>query len=399
MISQRQLFLRHLAQTSDSPMMLEIERAEGMNLFDVNGKKYIDLIAGIGVSNLGHCHPKVVSAISQQLLKHMHLMVYGEYIQSPQVGYAKLLTDHLPASLSCVYFTNSGTEATEGALKLAKRLTGRTEIISFQHSYHGHTQGALSVMGDESWKQPFRPLIPGNRLLTFNDFPMIDQISELTAAVILEPVQAEAGVILPENDFLMKIRQRCDETGALLILDEIQTGLGRTGSLFSFEQYGFVPDILLLAKSLGGGMPLGAFISSYEKMQSLIHDPALGHVTTFGGHPVCCAAGKAAMEELLTSNLAGEVRSKSDHFRKLLKHPAIKQLRSAGLLVALEFESESFNQKVVRECIANGVVTDWFLFAPNCLRIAPPLTISMDEIQECCEVINRSIETVFRSEK
>ncbi len=281
MISDRQLFLRHLAQTSENPMMLEIERAEGVYLFGHDGKKYIDLISGISVSNVGHLHPKVVFAIEEQLKHYLHLMVYGEFIQSPQVSYAKLLTDHLPEKLDSVYFTNSGTEATEGAMKLAKRVTGRTEFVSFFKSYHGHTQGALSLMGDEYWKHAYRPLIPGNRLLPFNDIHAIDQITEKTAAVIMEPIQAEAGVILPQPAFLPEIRKRCNETGALLIFDEIQTGVGRTGTLFFFEQQGVIPDILLLAKSLGGGLPLGAFISSQQYMQLLTHDPVLGHLTTF----------------------------------------------------------------------------------------------------------------------
>ena len=393
MLTQRQLFFRHLAQTSDSPLLLEIESAEGIYLFDTSGKKYVDLVSGISVSNLGHRHPKVTAAIEEQLTKYLHLMVYGEYVQSSQVQFSKLLTDHLPPQLNCVYFTNSGAEATEGALKLVKRLTGRTEIISFQNSYHGSTQGALSVMGNEDFRNAFRPLIPGNRLLHFNDEDEIGQITNETAAVILEPVQAEAGVVIGEYNFLNKIRQRCDQVGALMILDECQTAFGRTGTLFCFEQYGIVPDILLLAKSLGGGMPLGAFISSREKMSALSNNPALGHITTFGGHPVCCAAGKAAMEVLLEGNLIDDVKKKSELFKKNLQHPSIKNLRRAGLLMSLEFEDEKLCRKIVKKCIENGVITDWFLFAPHCMRVAPPLIISEDEIEEACKVILQAVSS------
>lgn len=394
MLSNRQLFLRHLAQTSDAPMMLEIDRAEGIYLYDISGKSYIDLISGISVSSIGHRHPVVIKAIEAQLDKYLHLMVYGEYIQSPQVQYAKLITEHLPSKLNSVYFTNSGTEATEGAMKLAKRLTRRTSFISFKNSYHGHTQGALSIMGDENWKQAFRPLIPGNELLHFNNEDEIKKITSATAAVIMEPVQAEAGVILPENDFLQQIRKRCDETGTLLILDEIQTGMGRSGSLFCFEQYGIVPDILLVAKAFGGGMPLGAFISSHENMQALTNHPVLGHLTTFGGHPVSCTAGKAAMEVLLKENLMDGVGEKRRLLHQQLTHPAIKTLRSIGLLMAIEFENETFCRKVVAACVKSGVITDWFLFAAHCMRIAPPLTITIDEIKNCCEILKDCIQKV-----
>ncbi|MEP7127575.1 MAG: aminotransferase class III-fold pyridoxal phosphate-dependent enzyme [Chitinophagales bacterium] len=392
MLSERQLFLRHVAQTSDAPMMLEIERAEGIYLYDVNGKAYIDLISGISVSSIGHRHPVVISAIEFQLKKYLHLMVYGEYVQSPQVKYATLLATLLPKKLNTVYFTNSGTEATEGAMKLAKRLTGRTSFVSFHNSYHGHTQGALSIMGNEYWKQAFRPLLPGNQLLHFNELRGLEKITTGTAAVIMEPVQAEAGIILPANDFLKLVRSRCDETGALMILDEIQTGMGRTGTLFCFEHYGIVPDILLTAKAFGGGMPLGAFISSAENMQSLTHDPVLGHLTTFGGHPVSCAAGHAALEVLLKENLMSGVEYRRSLFEKYLTHPAIKSFRSIGLLIALEFEQEVFCKKVIANCIASGVITDWFLFAGNCLRIAPPLTITELEIISACELILHAIQ-------
>lgn len=391
MLSERQLFLRHVAQTSDAPMMLEIEKAAGVFLYDTSGKKYIDLISGISVSNIGHRHPAVISAIEKQLSKYLHLMVYGEYIQSPQVQFAALLTSHLPANLDSVYFTNSGTEATEGAMKLAKRVTGRTDFISFHNAYHGHTQGALSVMGNEYWRQAFRPLIPGNELVHFNDPDCISRITDSTAAVIMEPVQAEAGINLPAADFLQQIRKRCTETGTLLILDEIQTGMGRTGSLFCFEQYGVVPDVLLLAKALGGGMPLGAFIASAAHMHQLTHHPVLGHLTTFGGHPVSCAAGKAAMEVVINEGLISGISYRQNLFRQQLQHTSINEFRSIGLLMALEFEDEVFCKKVVSNCIHSGVVTDWFLFAPHCMRLAPPLTINEEEIGLACEIIRKAI--------
>lgn len=392
MLSNRNLFLRHLAQTSDAPMLLEIERAEGIYLYDTNGKAYIDLISGISVSSIGHRHPAVLSAIDGQLKKYLHLMVYGEYVQSPQVQYARLLVSKLPEQLNAVYFTNSGTEATEGAMKLAKRLTGRTSFVSFLNSYHGHTQGALSIMGDEYWKQAFRPLLPGNQLLQFNDRQGLEKITTDTAAVIMEPVQAEAGVVLPTKDFLRNVRSRCNETGALLIFDEIQTGMGRTGTFYCFEQYGMVPDILLTAKAFGGGMPLGAFISSVENMRALMHDPMLGHLTTFGGHPVSCAAGKAALEVLLNENLITGVEHRRRLFEQQLVHPAIKEFRCAGLLMAIEFNDESFCKRVIMKCIEAGLITDWFLFAGHCLRMAPPLTISDEEIMESCKLIIHSIE-------
>lgn len=394
MLTHRQLFLQHLAQTSDSPAMLEIESASGIYLFDASGKKYVDLISGIGVSNIGHCHPNVISAIEKQIKKYMHLMVYGEYVQLPQVQFAKLITDHLPATLDCVYFTNSGTEATEGAIKLAKKLTGRQEIISFRNSYHGSTQGALSVVGNEDLRNSFRPLIPGNRLLNFNAETELDQITVDTAAVILEPVQAEAGVISADMAFLQKIRTRCYETGAIMILDECQTAFGRTGSLFCFEQYKIIPDILLLAKSLGGGMPLGAFISSNERMSSLSKNPALGHITTFGGHPVCCAAGKAALQVLLGGNLIAEALIKGKLFKSLLQHERINKFNSAGLMMSLEFDDEAICKKSVNECIQRGIITDWFLFAPHCMRLAPPLIITEAEINHCCSVILQSLDSV-----
>jgi acetylornithine/N-succinyldiaminopimelate aminotransferase len=395
MLSNRQIFLEHVAQTSDAPLMIEVDHAKGMYIFDVSGKKYLDLISGVSVCNIGHCNERVIYAIQSQLEKYSHLMVYGEFVESPQTQYAKLLTEHLPSSLNCVYFTNSGTEAIEGAMKLAKRITGRTKFISFNKSYHGHSQGALSIMGDEYWKQSFRPLLPNCFLFDFNDESVLESINEDVAAIVLEPVQAEAGIILPKNNFLKKIKDRCDEVNALLILDECQTGFGRTGSLFAFQQYDFVPDILVLAKALGGGMPLGAFISSNQNMHHLTHHPSLGHITTFGGHPVCCAAGKAAFEVLLDEKLTDRVSAMNELFKKHLQHKKIKEVRTAGLLIAVEFEDEIFCKKVVRNCIENGLLVDWFLFAQNCVRIAPPMIISEDEVCIACDIILNAINDMF----
>lgn len=383
----RQIFLQHVAQTSPAPIGLEIIKAEGCSLWDADGKEYIDLIGGISVCNIGHRHPEVVKAIKDQADKYLHLLVYGEIIQSPQVMYAKRLADLLPETLSSVYFTNSGAEAVEGAMKLAKRVTGRTQIISFENSYHGSTQGALSIMGDEYWRNAFRPLLPGINRYRYDDFSMISEIGNDTACVIAETVQAEQGVKVPGKSWLKALRSRCRETGALLILDEIQAGFGRTGTLWAFEQMDIVPDILLLGKALGAGMPLGAFISSQERMQALISDPVLGHITTFGGHPVSCAAGLAGLNALIDSDLIVSVESKAEIFRQHLKHHSITELRTAGLLIAAEFKNAEICQQVISECIKNGVLTDWFLFAPHCLRIAPPLTISPAEIIKACEII------------
>ncbi len=388
MLSNRQLFLNHVAQTSSAPLMLEIERAEGMYLHAVDGKKYLDLIAGISVSNLGHSHPEVVKAVKEQAEKYMHLMVYGEFVESPQVKYAKRLTELLPEKLNNVYFTNSGAEATEGAMKLAKRATGRTQFISFKNGYHGSTQGALSMMGDESFKRNFRPLLPDTLQLEFNNENDLEKISCRTAAVIIEPIQAESGVTVATQNFISSLRKKCDEVGALLIFDEAQTGLGRTGKMFALEHYKVIPDILLLAKALGGGMPLGAFISSKEIMSSLSENPALGHITTFGGHPVCCAAGLTALEVLIKQNLVSQVEAKGKLFEVLLSSQRIKRI---GLMMALEFETFELNKKIIDRCIERGALTDWFLFAPHCLRIAPPLIISDEEIKLACRIILESI--------
>jgi acetylornithine/succinyldiaminopimelate/putrescine aminotransferase len=392
--TNRQLFLSHIAQTSPAPLMLEIERAEGVYLYSSEGKKYIDLIAGISVSNLGHCNPQVVKAVQQQAEKYMHLMVYGEFVESPQVKYAERLISFLPPQLNNVYFTNSGTEATEGALKLAKRVTGRTQLISFKNGYHGSTQGALSMLGDETFKRSFRPLLPDTLQLTYGSEEELSNITSKTAAVIVETVQAESGITVPSKSFIQQLRRACNETGALLILDEAQTGMGRTGKMFAFEHYDIVPDILLLAKALGGGMPLGAFIASRELMQKLTENPVLGHITTFGGHPVCCAAGLAAFEVLTNEKLVEQVEAKGELFDSLLIHPKINSKSRIGLMMALEFESFETNKKIIDRCIENGVLTDWFLFAPQCMRIAPPFIITEEEIKLACRVILEAIESV-----
>jgi len=390
-MTQRELFLKHIAQTSPSPIGIEVTRAEGSMIWDKEDKSYLDLIAGISVCNVGHRHPKVVEAIKHQADAYLHVLVYGEMIESPQVQYATLLTNWLPPNLNSVYFTNSGAEAVEGAMKLAKRVTNRTEIIAFEKSYHGSTQGALSLMGDEYWRNAFRPLLPGIRHLPYNDESQLSYITEETAAVILEPVQAERGVIAPDVSWMQALRKKCDDTGTLLVLDEIQTGFGRTGLLWAFEHFGIVPDILLLGKALGGGLPLGSFIADKDLMWTLTENPLLGHITTFGGHPLSCAAGMAAMKVLIEQKLVSTVNQKSELFKSMLRLKNGRPLRKAGLLMALEFDSFEENKAVIDCCLGMGVLTDWFLFAPNCLRIAPPLTISDAEIRLACDVINTAM--------
>lgn len=392
-MNTRQLFLDHLGQTSQAPLALNIVKAEGCKLWDAAGKEYTDLIAGISVCNVGHRHPAVVEAIKKQADEYLHIMVYGELVENPQVLYAKALTDHLPASLNSVFYTASGSEATEGAMKLAKRHTGRTQIISFKNSYHGSTQGALSIMGSEYWQQAYRPLLPDILQLRYNNFDDLENITQRTAAVIAETIQAEAGVKPPLNGWLKALKERCTQTGTLLVLDEIQCGFGRNGSLWAFEQFDVVPDILLLGKALGGGMPLGAFIADKKIMDSLTHNPVLGHINTFGGHPVSCAAGLAAFNVLLDENIIAGVKQKEQLFREYLKHPAIKNISSAGLMMAVTFEDFDTNKKIIDTCIENGVFTDWFLFAANALRIVPPLNIFDEEIKNACNIILRSITT------
>ncbi|HTG55975.1 MAG TPA: aspartate aminotransferase family protein [Niabella sp.] len=386
-MNQRELFLRHVAQTSTAPLALEITKAEGAILRDVNGKEYIDLIGGISVANVGHRHPKVIDAIHQQLDSYMHIMVYGEFVEAPQVQYAHYLAQHLPESLNSVYFTNSGAEAVEGAMKLAKRATNRTRIIACENSYHGSTQGALSIIGSEYWRNAYRPLLPGILHLQYNSQELIDSVDNHTACVILETVQAEAGIIVPDTNWLQAVRKKCTETGTLLILDEIQAGFGRTGKLWGFEHFGVIPDIVLLGKALGGGMPLGAFVADRELMMQLADNPVLGHITTFGGHPVCCAAGLAAMQALISEAMTDSVTQKGDLFKSLLQHEQIKAARHIGLLMAVEFDSFETNKKVIDAVIETGALTDWFLFASNCLRICPPLTISEAEIRKACDII------------
>ena len=391
MLSQRQLFLKHLAQTSPAPMALEVERAEGLYLFDKLGKAYLDLIAGIGVSVLGHRHPAVQAAVEQQLDRYWHTLVYGEFVLTPQVQLASLLAEQLPG-LDAVYFVNSGTEATEGAMKLAKRYTGRPDIVACRNAYHGSTQGAASLMDPDDFTLAYQPLLPGIRHIDFNSEAGLAKIDQHVAAVVVETVQAESGIYPPDAAWIQALRKRCDETGALLVLDEIQAGYGRTGSLFAFEQYGVKPDILLLAKGFGGGMPLAAFIAPEPIMRALSVDPPLGHITTFGGHPVNAAAGLATLQYLLKSDLISQVWEKEALFRSLLVHPDIVGLRSAGLWMAVDLGSAERVQRTIQYCLKQGVITDWFLFNDHSLRIAPPLTIEEPEIRKACEVLLAGID-------
>lgn len=428
-LTNRQLFLQHVAQTSPAPIGLEIVKANGIYMWDTEGRPYIDLISGFSVMNIGHGNEQVKAAIKNQVDDYMHLMVYGEIVETPQVQYAKRLTEFLPDNLNCVYFTNSGTEATEGAMKLAKRVTNRSQIIAFNNAYHGSTQGALSIMGGEYWRNAYRPLLPDILHVNFNTQEAIDSISEKTACVVVEVVQAEAGAKPASLQWMQALRQKCHETGTLLVFDEIQTGFGRTGSLWAFEQYGVVPDILLLGKALGGGLPLGAFIAAHEHMNQLTFNPVLGHISTFAGHPVCCAAGLAAFEELVemmeddrrltnddgrqttdqrrqtkddrpttpeeqASRMAG-IFGKEQLIREHLQHPAIKVIHGRGLLLAVEFESAELCQRICHAAVKTGLVTDWFLFAPNCLRIAPPLIISEAEIAKACNLLQQVIQNTI----
>ncbi|WP_091542346.1 aspartate aminotransferase family protein [Thermoflexibacter ruber] len=390
-MSQRALFLDYLAQTSDAPLMLEIKSAEGIYLKGRDGKKYIDLISGIGVSNVGHRHPHVLRAIRKQLKSYLHVMVYGEYVQSPQVNLAKRLVATLPESLDNVYLVNSGTEAIEGALKLAKRFTGRTEMISCFNAYHGSTHGALSMNGSEYFKNAYRPLLPDIKHIRFNEINDLENITQKTACVLIETVQGEAGVRVPTKEYLQKLRQKCTETGTLLILDEIQAGFGRTGKFWAFEHFGIVPDILVCAKGMGGGMPIGAFISSKKIMSVLTHNPVLGHITTFGGHPVSCAASLATIRIILRQKLHEKVAEKEQLFREMLIHPRIKEIRSLGLMMALQFENFSEVKSIIDKAISYGVITDWFLYCDSALRIAPPLTINKNQIRDVCGILLKAM--------
>lgn len=395
-MNQRELFLRHVAQTSEAPLAFEIVRAKDSCMWDSAGKKYIDLISGISVCNIGHSNDQVIEAVKKQAEQYMHIMVYGELIESPQVKYAAALVSHLPPQLNSVYFTNSGTEATEGAMKLAKRVTGRSKMMAFHDSYHGSTQGALSAMGSEYWRNAFRPLLPGIIHHAYNSDEALDAINDELACIILESVQAERGVMAASVEWMQALRKKCDEHGVLLMLDEIQTGFGRTGKLFAFEHYGIVPDILLLGKALGGGMPLGAFIANRSIMSQLSSNPVLGHITTFGGHPVACAAGNAAFEFLINQNLIRDIDRKQKIFVDHIKHPLIRNIRSMGFMMALEFDSYETNKRVIDTCIEMGVFTDWFLFASHCMRISPPFIITDDEIKEACATILLACDKVSR---
>lgn len=393
-MTNRQIFLNHIGQTSPDPLALEIVKANGSKLYDVNHKEYIDLIGGISVCNIGHGNKQVIDAIKRQAEDFLHVMVNGELVLSPQTNFAKLLTDHLPSSLNAVFFTASGTEATEGAMKLAKRFTGRMQIAAFKNSYHGSTQGSLSILGDEYWRNAFRPLLPDILHLNFNSYDDLELITKDTACVISETIQAEAGVIVPDKKWLQALRNKCTDTGTLLVLDEIQCGFGRNGTLWAFEQFDIIPDVLLLGKALGGGMPLGAFIADKNIMNSLTHNPVLGHINTFGGHPVCCAAGNAAMLFLLENSIIPEVFEKEKLFLQNLQHPKIEKIRSKGLMIAIEFKDFEENKKVINGLIEKGVFSDWFLFAPRCLRIVPPLTISTEEIQQACKLIKEVVSAL-----
>lgn len=395
-LTQRQ-FLQLVAQTSEEPLMVEVAGAEGCYIYDQKGKKYFDLIAGIGVSSIGHRHPAVIDSIKSQADKNLHVMVFGEFIQTPQVKLAEALCKTLPDPLEVTYFVNSGSEATEGALKLAKRYTGRFKIISCIDGYHGSSHGALSASGNEVLKQNFRPLLPGFQHIDFGDITSLDLIDFKTAAVIIETVQGEAGVRIANKSYFKKLREKCTETGTLLILDEIQCGFGRTGKLWAFEHYGIQPDILLAAKGMGGGMPIGCFISSKEIMSSLKQNPILGHITTFGGHPISTAASLATLETIQNENLIDQVAEKALLFKKLLKHDLIKSIRNQGLLMAIEFESYEVLKRIIDRALEAGIITDWFLFCNNSMRIAPPLTISEIEIKEVCKTLLKSIEWVSKN--
>ncbi|MBQ5737431.1 MAG: aspartate aminotransferase family protein [Alistipes sp.] len=392
----RKQFLEHVGQTSPSPMMVEVERAEGSFFYTPEGKRYFDLVAGVSVSNVGHANPDVVRAVQEQAAKYMHVMVYGEMVERPQVEYARRIAELLPGNLDCVYFVNSGAEAVEVALKLAKRYTGRTELISMRRAYHGSTHGAMSMMGTpegEEWKSEFRPLLPDVKSIEFNSFEDLQQITQRTAGVLCEVVQGEAGVRLPNPEWLRALRARCSEVGALLIFDEIQTGMGRTGKMFASTKYGVTPDVVCLAKAFGGGMPLGGVAANREVLYSFTNNPCLGHITTFGGHPVCCAAGLAALNYLINNNIVDSVERKGELFEEHLKHhPRILEIRRSGLLLALELGKPEYLYRLMEIFKEEGIMSDWFLYCDTAFRISPPLTISESEIEECCEIITRSLD-------
>lgn len=384
-------FKKVMAPTSHEPLGLEVVSADGVHLYDANGKGHIDLISGISVSSLGHGHPKIKKAITDQLERSSFVMVYGEMVLPPQVEFAENLMSHLPEDLNSVYFVNSGSEVVEGAMKLAKRYTGRPNIIGLDLAYHGSSHGALSLMGEESFKSAFRPLLPGVHHIEPENADHLEQIDSETAAVFVEPIQGEAGCRVLSSEYLKALEHRCNEVGALLVFDEIQTGYGRTGSLYYFEQIGVVPDILLTAKAFGGGMPIGAFIASAEMMDCFTHDPILGHITTFGGHPICCAAGNAALNILMEDDLIDIVPQKEGLIRKQLRHEKITEIRGVGLLLAAELNDAELVVKVMRNVLEKGVVVDWFLFCDTAIRIAPPLTISESELKEACAKLLQAI--------
>lgn len=392
MVTNRQLFIQHVGQTSPMPVGLEIERAKGIYLYGIDGKPYIDLVSGVSVSNLGHNHPEIVKAVKIQAEKYMHLMVYGEFIEAPQVQFAKQLTDALPQKLNSIYYVNSGSEAIEAALKLAKRYTGRTEIVAFRNAYHGSTHGALSI-GDESLKNAYRPLLPKVRFLDFNASEQLEQITVQTACVVVEPIQAEGGCILPQKDFHKKLRERCTEVGALLIFDEIQMGFGRTGKLFAFEHYGVVPDILCLAKAMGGGMPIGGLVSDKKKLDVFTCNPMLGHITTFGGHPVSAAAALSSFRVLTSGTLLNKVETKGKRFEKALRDlPKVKEIRRIGLFIAVELKDSSALEDYMKKGLELGLINDPFLFYPDTFRISPPLTITDEEIDYAVTLIKKALE-------
>lgn len=392
----RRRFLAHVGQTSPSPMMIPVERAEGVFFHTPEGKPYYDLVAGVSVSNVGHSNPDVVEAVKRQAERYMHIMVYGEMLERPQVEYATEIASLLPSPLRSVYFVNSGAEAVEGALKLAKRYTRRAEMISMRRAYHGSTHGAMSMMGEpegEEWKNAFRPLLPATKAIDFNDFDALSEITGQTACVLCEPVQGEAGVRPPKEGYLQALRRRCDEVGALLIFDEIQTGMGRTGRLFAMQKYGVTPDIVCLAKAFGGGMPLGAFVARHEVMDTLQENPALGHITTFGGHPVCCAAGLAALNYLVDNKVVERVETKGALYEMLLKdHPAMREIRRSGLLLAVELGESAKLYRIMELFREAGILSDWFLFCDTAFRISPPLTISEDEVRESAALIRSCLD-------
>lgn len=391
----RKQFLEHVGQTSADPLMIEVARAEGVFLYGPDGRRWYDLISGVSVSNVGHSNPDVVRAVQRQAADYMHIMVYGEIVESPQVRYAARIASLLPDPLSSVYFVNSGSEAIEGALKLAKRCTGRREIVAFRNAYHGSTHGALSVMGGEEFKNSFRPLVPGVRHIRFGEAEDLSQITRRTACVLIEPVQGEGGVRIPPEGYLQALRARCTEVGALLVFDEIQTGLGRTGALFALQKYGVVPDILCVAKAFGGGMPLGAFISSAEIMDTLKTNPVLGHITTFGGHPVCCAAGLASLEYLLSHGVVEQVEVKGALYEELVgRHPLVREIRRSGLIMAVELGDPVLRERVTRGLKEAGIMTDWFLFCDTAFRIAPPLVITEEQVRDSSRIVLEVLDKV-----